>query len=35
MAKIKTLVDSRATENLIDMKVAKELGIMLQKLPSA
>ena len=35
MAEIKTLVDSGATKNLVDMEVAKELGIMLQKLPSA
>ena len=35
MAKIKTLVDSRATENLVDKEVAEELGMMLQKLPLA
>jgi hypothetical protein len=34
MAKVKTLVDSRATENLVDKEVAEELGMMLQKLPS-
>jgi hypothetical protein len=35
MAKIKTLVDSGATENLVDQKTAKELGMTLQELPSA
>jgi predicted aspartyl protease len=35
MAEIKTLVDSGATENLIDKEVAKELGMTLQELPSA
>jgi predicted aspartyl protease len=35
MAEIRTLVDSGATKNLVDKEVAKELGIMLQELPSA
>jgi predicted aspartyl protease len=35
MAKIKTLVDSGATENLVDQETAKELGMTLQALPSA
>ena len=35
MAKVKTLVDSSATENLVDIEMAKELGMMLQTLPLA
>ena len=35
MVKVKTLVDSSATKNLVDQKTAKELGMTLQALPSA
>jgi gag-polyprotein putative aspartyl protease len=35
MAKVKTLVDSGATENLVDKETAKELRMTLQELPSA
>jgi predicted aspartyl protease len=35
MAEIKTLMDSGATENLVDQGTAKELGMTLQALPSA
>ena len=35
MAKIKTLVDSGATKNLVDKKIVEELGMKLQELPLA
>jgi predicted aspartyl protease len=35
MAKVKTLVDSRATENLVNKKIVRKLGMTLQELPLA